>query len=156
VCWAGYAWWWWWRRRAAAVGRGVQSGTHSNSVCCMYHNSSDGGRQRPSIQISVYTGPIARFLVGKGPFGSPYVICHGEARTLQAAGSSRVPRQLWLRCTLHCAAPSSWPGLLCALKAPATILQGPVPLLCSSVRASLCTSTAVFCRRRQGLLPARL
>jgi hypothetical protein len=81
-----------------------QSGTRSRQRV-LYHNSSDGGKQRPSIQISVYTGPIARFLVGNGPFKCPYVICRGEARTLQAAGSSRVPRQLWLRCTKQLAGP---------------------------------------------------
>jgi hypothetical protein len=57
-------------------------------------------RQQPStsVQTSIYTRPIARFLVGNGRFKCPYVIrSEGQApRPLQAAAraASRVPRQL--------------------------------------------------------------
>jgi len=79
----------WWgspgcrRRRAGAVKSRATAASHS--VCV----------QRSSAQISVYTRPIAQFLVGNEPFKWPYVMREGRREMQCAAGGgaldSRAP-----------------------------------------------------------------
>jgi hypothetical protein len=72
-----------WRRRA--IGRGVK--THNSNAKVVV--SQRAGRA-PETLISVYTGAIARFLVGNSPFKCLYVIQRAGSR--EAASGALVSR----------------------------------------------------------------
>ena len=73
-----------WRRRA--IGRGVNTHTHNAKV--VVSRRVQGAQ--PEALISVYTGAIARFLVGNSPFKCLYVIQRAGSR--EAASGALVSR----------------------------------------------------------------
>jgi hypothetical protein len=135
----------WWRRRAS---RG-----QAPQLCTTTEQQQQAQKQQPSISMSIYTRPIARFLVGNGPFKCPYVMPICKAADAAGGGAlvSRAPPAL-----LCVHRPARLGAVACLLMAPTAQLQASAGLV--RARLPMLSAVALQCfadaDRVPGLAPS--
>jgi hypothetical protein len=74
------------------VGGGGEGRCAGSGTAAECHDSVGRVKQQPSAPMCVYTRPVARFLVGSGPYVCPYVTRRARLRAPRdAAGGGGLP-----------------------------------------------------------------